>query len=191
MKINDKQIESRIQERAAEIIFNRGIRGWSMDQLAADVGLAKNTLYKIINSKEELIEKVIIGYIHSVQSRLTEIIKMEPDYLTALEKMISEFPNMLNSLYADSMQEIFLEYPSIEKQVRDHQDEMTQRIIAFFKEGIEQGILRKDAQADFIFEILQALILHFIKSGTKGPDLAGKIRLFLNFFIHGLKAAKA
>lgn len=187
MKINDRQIELRIQERAAQVIFSRGIKGWSMDQLAADVGLAKNTLYKIINSKEELIEKVIIGYIHSVQSRLAEIISNEENYLTALEKMSAEFPHMLNSLYADSMQEIFLEYPSIEKQVWEHQDELTHKIIDFFNKGIEHGILRRDAQAEFIFEIMQALLLHFIKSGAKGPELAGKIRLTLNFLINGLK----
>ncbi|MFZ5642913.1 MAG: TetR/AcrR family transcriptional regulator [Bacillota bacterium] len=187
MKANDKQIEQRILERTAEIIFDRGIRGWSMDQLAADVGLAKNTLYKIINSKEELIERVIIGYIRSVQTRMVEIINQERDYIIALEKITSEFPTLLNSLYTGSMQEIFLEYPSIEKRVRAHQDEMTIRIITFLKTGIDKGVLRSDAKPEFFFEILQALILHFIKTGTKGAELADKLRLAFNFLIKGIK----
>lgn len=188
MKINDRQIEQRIVERSAQIIFQRGIKGLNMDQLSAEVGVAKNTLYKMINSKEELIEKVILGYIRNVQAKVAGVMGEGLGYITALERMAGLFPELLNSLYADAMQEIFREYPSIEATVRAHRDEITGRIITFIRQGIADGVLRSDLTPELVFETLQAVVLHFIKSGAKGPELSGKLKLALSLLINGIKA---
>lgn len=161
-----------------------------MDQLANQAGLAKNTLYRIVGSKEALIQKVIIVYINNVQRRMSELIIKESDYLTAFEKVITMFPEMLNNFYTDSIQEIFLEYPSVEKTVRNHQDNMTMNIIAFIKMGIEKDVFREDVQPEFIFEVLQGTLLHFIKKGYKGEVLSEKLTIAFNCFFQGIHKKK-
>lgn len=186
MKVDDEQIRQRILERTAQLIENRGLKGWNMDRLAEEVGLAKNTLYKIIGSKEALVEKVIIGYIRGVQSRIVEVIRRGDDYIKTLEKLTAEFPELLNSIQADSMQEIFLEYPSIQKAVREHQDELTNSILEFIRAGIKQGVLRSDVKPYFIFELLRAQVMYHIGSGAKGQELSERISLSFQCLFYGL-----
>lgn len=176
MKFNDKESEQRVLEKTADLLSRRGIRGWNMDQLAAEAGLAKNTLYRIIGSKEQLIERVILDYCRSGHLRIVRIIDREGGYLETLQAIVEEYPEHLNSLYADFFQEVFLEYPGLERAVRSYRDEMTTQITDFLRLGIEAGYLRKDLKAESVFELLQAISLFFIKSGLKGSELSGMIR---------------
>ena len=187
MKFNDVNIEQRVLEKTADLILEKGIKGWNMDQLSDEVGLAKNTLYKIIGSKEVLIETVILKFIISVQKQLVSVINNEKDYLTAFQKIINLFPMLINNFYTDFMKEIFIEYPSIEKSVSSHQDEITKAIINFIGKGIEEGIIKNDIPKEFIFEMFQALVLYFIKSGAKGEELSKKLSVSFNCLIHGMR----
>jgi len=187
MKFNDVNIEQRVLEKTADLILKKGIKGWNMDQLSDEVGLAKNTLYKIIGSKEVLVEKVVLEFIISVQKQLVSVINNEKDYLTTFQKIINLFPMLLNNLYTDFMQEIFIEYPTVEKSVRSHQDEITKSIINFIGKGIEEGIIKNDITKEFMFEIFQALVLHFIKSGVKGEELSKKLTTSFNCIIDGVR----
>ncbi|MBN1573196.1 MAG: TetR/AcrR family transcriptional regulator [Deltaproteobacteria bacterium] len=189
MKVNDKYIEERILERTAELISRMGLKGWNMDTLASEAGLAKNTLYKIIGSKEELVERVAKRSIRSVQSRLVEIIDGEGEYVDILRRMITEFPILLSAVRADSMREIFLEYPAVEKGVRVHQDELTDRVLDFIETGIEKGILRGDVTAGFIFDLLRAIVIFHIGSGAGavGDELSKRIGLSFDCLFNGLK----
>lgn len=187
MKFNDITVEQRIIEKTADLILKSGIKGWNMDKLSEEVGLAKNTLYKIIGSKEDLIEKVILQFIKSVQKQLVVIINREPDYLTAFRNVINLFPTLFNNFYTNSMQEIFMEYPSIEKSVTAHQDEITKVIINFIGKGIEEGIIKDEISKEFIFEMFQSFVIHFIKKGAKGTELSEKILISFNCLIDGIR----
>lgn len=187
MKFNDVNIEQRILQKTADLILRRGIKGWNMDQLSQEVGLAKNTLYKIIGSKEGLIEKIIIENIRSVQKQIAGVIANEKDPLVALEKVVIIFPNLLNNNCIDSMQEIFIEYPAIEKSVRRHQDEITESIIYFIDKCIQEGIIRSDITKEFMFEMLKGLVLHLIKNDTKGEEMSKELEVAFNCLMNGVR----
>ena len=186
MKFNDKRSEQQVLEKTAELLFRRGIRGWNMDELAAEAGLAKNTLYRIIGSKEQLIERVILDYSRRGHSRIVAIIDRECGYMETLQAIAEEYPEHMNSLYADFLRDIFLEYPDMEKTVRSYRDEMTTRITDFIRRGIVEGYLRADLQPEAVFELLQAIILFFMKAGFKGPELSGRIREGFYCILYGV-----
>ena len=52
-KKNDKNIHDNILTVAERLLLAYGIKGWNMDSVAQEAGIAKNTLYKIIDSKEQ------------------------------------------------------------------------------------------------------------------------------------------
>lgn len=187
MKFNDVNIEQRILEKTADLIFRRGIKGWNMDQLSQEVGLAKNTLYKIIGSKETLIERIVIQNITNVQKQITSVIINEKNHVVALEKVVSLFPNLVNNAYTNSMQEIFVEYPAVEKTARSHQDEITKSLIDFIGKCIEEGIIRSDITKEFMFEMLQAFVLQFVKNGAKGEEISNKLAIAFNCLMDGVR----
>jgi len=191
LKTTDKRLEQRIMDSATSFIFQKGVRGWSMDQLAATAGLAKNTLYKMVSSKEDLVEKVIVEYVQGIQSKMVAIIDNEPDYLTALDRMAEHFSEVVGGPHINILQEVFMDYPSIEETVYRHRDELTVRIIRFLEEGINKGILRSDLEPGLIFQMLQALVLYFARSTSEGPELRGKLKLAFKCLINGVRAQQS
>jgi len=187
MKAKDSNIRERVIHCAGEYVLQRGIRGWNMDQLAAAAGITKRTLYKIIVSKEELIEKIVLGFIRSVQERIGEILAAEGDFSSAMEKLVSEFPLLVNSMSSRSMQEIFLEYPSIEKRVFEQRDELTGELQAFFKRGIRNGFIRRDVDPAFILQLFQAVVMYFIRFDDRGNKHSEKFRLAFDCLINGIR----
>jgi len=188
MKVHDKELEERIVRLTGELIGRRGLKGWNMDLLAAEAGVAKNTLYKIITSKEDLVGRVAIHTVTAVQTQLVEIIQRGGDYLDAFKEMVAAFPRLLKTVGADSMREIFLEYPAVEKRVRKHQDAVTETIIDFIGKGIETKVLRDDVSAEFIFDLLRAIVLFQIGSGAAGDVLSQNIATSFDCLVHGLIA---
>ncbi|OGP52889.1 MAG: hypothetical protein A2Y65_05910 [Deltaproteobacteria bacterium RBG_13_52_11] len=188
MKVSNSILEQKIADRARDYIFQRGVLGWSMDQLAADTGIAKNTLYKIVSSKEDLVLKVVINYVQATQAQLVALIEHEPDYLTALEKMIVIFPALVGGHATNAFQDVFNEYPSVEESVYSHRDMLTNKVIGFLETGISRGILRSDLQADFIFSMLQALILYFMKSTNHGSELSERLSLAFRCLLEGIRS---
>jgi AcrR family transcriptional regulator len=186
VKFNDKHSEQRVLDKTAELLFRRGIKGWNMDQLSAEAGLAKNTLYRMIGSKEQLIERVILDYCRRGHLQMVGMIKREAGYLETLEVIAKEFPEHMNSLYADFMQEVFLEYPGVEKTVRGYRDDMTGQITDFIRRGIAEGYLREDLQPELLFELLQAMILSFVQAGFKGAELSGRIHEGFRCLLYGV-----
>jgi len=187
MKYNDINIQNRILEQVNRLIFEKGVKGWNMDQLAELSGLAKNTLYRVIGKKEEVIEKVVLQYIHRVQTQLIPIISSDNDYMASLRKLMSLFPQLLNGFYTEHMKAIFLEYPSIEQSVFRHRDEMTDSIIAFFNRGVSEGYLREDLKAEVLFSTLQSIVMGHSRLNKEKDQLKNQLEAAFSYMVFGIK----
>lgn len=187
MKISDKKVEQRILEAASRFIFQRGVRGWNMDQLAAEAGIAKNTLYKMISSKEDIIERVIINYVQEVQSKMIDLMEKDLSYPDRLRQMMSYFPRLLGMASSQTLREVFLEYPGIQEAVLRHRDALTDRIIDFLQQGIDAGLLRSELQAEFIFKMLQALVVYFVRSSEQGA-LEHNLNQAFGYLMQGIQS---
>jgi AcrR family transcriptional regulator len=84
-KINNKSIQDNVFKITETLLLKHGIKGWNMDSVALEAGISKNTLYEIINSKEQLIEDVVINRLRNNVETITEIFRDEPDFIRASE----------------------------------------------------------------------------------------------------------
>lgn len=187
MKYNDKNIQVRILEQVSQLIFEKGVKGWNMDLLAEKSGLAKNTLYKVIGKKEDVIEKVVLEYINRIQRKLIPIITSGNEYMESLEELVKLFPELLDGFYTEHMQAIFLEYPSIECSVIKHRDEMTDSIISFFNRGKTQGLLKKELEPEILFGLLQSAVMHYSRLKLNSGELKEKLGTAFMYIIYGIK----
>jgi AcrR family transcriptional regulator len=183
-------IKERAYKNASRYIFGQGIRGWSMDTLAADSGVTKRTLYKVIPSKEELVEQVVMQFIEGVQERIGAIIDSGTDYFSTMERIIESFPLFLDRINSRVFKDIFLEYPGIEEQVYKRRAELTTRLAAFFKTGIERGYLKSGLQPELVLEMYQALVLYFIKSGPQDGGYSARIKTAFHALLYGIAAVR-
>nr|WP_255711527.1 TetR/AcrR family transcriptional regulator [Pelosinus baikalensis] len=171
---------------AESLVFQKGLQGWNMDQLAAKAGLAKNTLYKIITSKEILLEKVIINKIKDLQWEVGQIIEKEAEYFAALDQILLVFPKIVG-LYSDTFREVYNEYPAIEEQIICHRRELTQYIYQFIQKGKDAGKLHSEVDPETLIQTLQAVLLYFIKQEPDAVSFQQKLKISFGYILKGIQ----
>ncbi len=171
-KSQNSEIQTLVLEKAAGLIASRGPKGWSTAELAKKCGLAKNTLYKIIGSKEQLVEKVVLEQIDATTTILRHIIESSDGYQSAARRMLKEGPPFLARRPRVTFAEIFLEYPAIEGKALAHQKKAAAAIIEFIRQGQAEGHIRSDIEPEFIYNLHQGVTDHYVRSGLTGESLS-------------------
>jgi AcrR family transcriptional regulator len=185
MKSHDDVLLRRILEIASSFIFQTGVKGWNMDMLADKAGITKRTLYKIYPSKEAIVESVVLDSIRSIQNKLHSIIEAGTDFRSTLEKIMSEYPDIQKKFAINVYKAVYLEFPKIEDKVLTLREELTASLLKYLREGISTGILRKEAEPEIVLQILQAIVIYFIKSDSEG-GYDKKLRIAFLLILRGI-----
>ncbi|MFH1138167.1 MAG: TetR/AcrR family transcriptional regulator [Pseudomonadota bacterium] len=189
-KTQNPNIRDMVLAKAAGLIARRGPKGWSAADLAKECGLAKNTLYKIIGSKEQLVETIVLDQIEATTGLLTAIIQRENDYRSAVRRMIHDGPSFLSERPRVAFPEIFLEFPSIESKARARQKRAAAAIIEFIEHGQGNGDIRKDMAPEFLYDLVRGIVEHYTRSGLEGEPLAEALRGAFTCLSEGVRLGK-
>ena len=167
-KANKRNIKEIIYNKAAEYLFKYGLKGWNMDQLAAETGMAKNTLYKIISYKEEMIEEIFSKKVNKINNDLNNIISNcnysdENNYFIELKNISTILLDTIKHTESRQAREVFLEYPAVEKEVKEIRENIYSKIIDYLKKGVEKNFLKNNKNVKLYFELLQAFAFYYIK----------------------------
>jgi AcrR family transcriptional regulator len=171
MKIHDPEFRALVLRKAIELIVRRGVKGLNMADLARASGLAKNTLFKIIGSKERLIEAVVIYQMEHSLSLLTTIIREEGEYRAAAGRILEELPLFLAEGPRVPASEIFLQYPAIHRTAEEFQKKAATAVIAFIRKGQKEGHIRDDVTPEFLSDLIRGIVDHYSASGLRGEAL--------------------
>ena len=171
MKAENPDVIAKVLGLARELIRARGVRGWSMSDLAREAGLAKNTLYKIAGSKETLVERLVIDQLEGTLFFLVRIIDNEQDYRPSAKRIMAEAPRFLVGAPRLAFSEIFLEYPAIEKKAVQYRAETYQALKNFVRKGMVEGHIRDDVTPEFLMGLIQGIVDHYLSSGLRGEAL--------------------
>jgi AcrR family transcriptional regulator len=155
-----RSVRSRIIAEARRHFLAHGFRIVTMDDLAADLGVSKKTLYEHFSGKVALLEAVLRDKLHDVDADLGRI--------TAAG--FSDFPAALQALYVclqrhmEEIQPAFLrdvqrEQPDMFRLVQTRRREMVRRYFGkVLDEGRKAGLVSGDIPANLIIEILSATV---------------------------------
>jgi len=187
MKVCNEEIKGRIIHTARDFLRRYGLKGWNMDMLAHETGLAKNTLYKIIGSKEKLLEETVLSKIKGDLAHIGCIIHEETDYEKAIHKMTERFADLVKNNFDYVIPTIFLEYPAIEAKVISSREEIYASLYSFFNTGKENGLFRDDMTAEFVVDLIKGIVIHFFRSGLTGDRFEMAFQCAIDCLVNGLK----
>ncbi len=171
MKVNNIEIEERIFQKTHDLILARGLRGWNMDTLAKECGLAKNTLYKIIGSKETLFEKIVMRQLSKNLQLVDRMIQASDDYSKISISIPKRFSRLVSRFEKKALSLIYLEYPGIEKKAKNLMRDLASNLISAIRKGQENKTVRDDVEPEFIFEIIKAVSDHYVlRSDLEGIE---------------------
>ena len=191
MKVSNSDISERVIRTTGELLYRNGLKGWNMDLLAQETGLAKNTLYKIIGSKESLLEEVVLSKMRRDHVEIDKILHEEKDYTTAVSRITERFADLVKNSFDYVIPDIFTEYPGIEKNVRTSYKEIYASLIAFIIKGMEQGLMRDDVSPEFIISLVEGIILNYLRSGYTGDAFERDFQCAMDCLVNGLRKRTA
>jgi AcrR family transcriptional regulator len=125
----------RIFEAAKKLFYKSGIRGVSVDAIAAEANTTKVTLYRVFSSKDELIVKVLEEQAHRWAQWWDEIVARHPGKpRKQIEALFAAFRDELTSEAADrgctmanAAVEIDDDHPG-KRVIREHKLELAKRM---------------------------------------------------------------
>lgn len=147
------ELRERIILAATEAFTKDGIKSITMDDIAAALSISKRTLYEVFVDKETLLRECILmvqrdrdKYLEEVYERASNVLEV---ILAVFQKSIEVFHQTNKRFFED-----IKKYPKVYEMMQDRRESDSEKTIAFFKSGVEQGIFRSDVN----FPIVNMLV---------------------------------
>lgn len=143
--------------RAARCQFlAHGFRSVSMDDLAAELGMSKKTLYVSFPSKAALIEAVLKDKFREVEADLEQLAKAQAaDVDMALHQFLSCLQRHTAEIQPAFVRDIGRESPELFQLIEQRRHELIRRYFGgLFEDGKKAGVIRRDISTHLIIEIL-------------------------------------
>jgi AcrR family transcriptional regulator len=145
-----------------------------MDDLAAELGMSKKTLYSQFPSKTELLRAVLLAKFRSVESDLEAVITDSAnDASAALHQLLACMQRHTAEIQPPFVRDIRREIPELFQLVEERRRDLIQRYFGrIFDQGRRAGIIRKDVSTELIVEILLGAV-----QAVMNPAKIEKLRL--------------
>ncbi|MDR0420705.1 MAG: TetR/AcrR family transcriptional regulator [Prevotellaceae bacterium] len=156
---------------AGDMFLQRGIRSVTMDEIAAEAGISKRTLYEMFANKEDLLEKLLEKKWSEHHSIVKRIIDTTPSCIIGILNTLKYVAEETKNETFSKARECFLIdlkkfYPKATEKNNKYRDIYFTFMAGHLKKGVEQQTVRNDLNLDLISTLLLAQIegLDSIKS---------------------------
>ncbi len=159
-----KELKGKILKTAMEQFMLRGIKNVKMDDIARQLGISKRTLYEIYQDKEELLYeglKEAEEYIDNYLKRYAE----EGNH-NVVEVMMESYYIQVG-FFSKINPAFLLEIPKYDKVVKlmvSRRKERDREAKTFFRQGVEEGLFRKDVNFEIISSIGHFMMKHILET---------------------------
>ncbi|WP_164972718.1 TetR/AcrR family transcriptional regulator [Lacibacter luteus] len=188
------ETKERIQKKAHELFLRYGIRSVSMDDIAAQLGMSKKTIYQFFSEKDELVTAVMddeVSYTqHKCEScKINARNAVEEIFLT-LERMYEQFANLNPVVLYDA--EKF--HPKAFEKFRKMKEVFLYEVVAHnIRRGIEEELYREDISVEIMsrYRVETMMIPFAMAATTPGKfNLIDLTRETMEHFLFGLSTLK-
>ena len=155
---NRSDLRERIVEMANHFFRERGIKGLKMDELAAQLGISKRTLYEVFEDKETLLVACIGQNQRNAELYMQEVLATSQNVLEVILRGYKRSIEMSRNTNSKFIEELH-KYPKAYEAMMNRHHKDTQQTIDFFYQGVEQGLFRQDVN----FPIFQELVKNWME----------------------------
>lgn len=146
----------RVIREARRQFFAHGFRSVSMDDLGAELGMSKKTIYAHFPSKAKLVEAVLKDKFAEVERDLGRLSSEDrTEVEVALHRLLTCVQEHTAEIQPAFVRDIGREAPELFQFVERHRRQLIRRHFgALFKEGRKSGIIRTDIPVHLLIEVL-------------------------------------
>lgn len=160
-------MKNRILEKAADLFLNLGVKSVTMDEIAAELGVSKKTIYAHYATKEKLVKATSLFVFDTISKGIDEIQEENKNPIEELFIVKGFALENLKDEKSAPYYQLQKYYPEIASVVTAKQQELMENCLTDnLKRGIEQGLYRAEIPIDFISKIYFIGIL-----GIRDPEV--------------------
>ncbi|OGD14040.1 MAG: hypothetical protein A2V76_00245 [Candidatus Aminicenantes bacterium RBG_16_63_14] len=186
-----KADRARIVAAARELFLSRGFVRVTADDIAAELGISKATLYKEFASKEEILREAVRAVMAEIAGRVDTIMKDDTmsfiERLAALSAFVVGRIAQFGPLFIRDIQR---SAPQVWKEIDDFRRE---KIIINFKAileaGRKRGLFRGDINMDLLLKMFLKLVEEFVNPAEilrSGRSPAETFESVIKVFFQGI-----
>ena len=143
--------QERILETARERFFEQGFVKVTVDEISADLGMSKKTLYKFFPSKEDLVRSVIHMMMRQVNSRIEAIIKSDAPFIEKMSQLLLFIGRMWGRAGRQFPIDMKKYFPDLWKEIEVFRRErILTNIQKIFMQAKQEGVLRDDVNTQLL-----------------------------------------
>lgn len=160
-------MKENILNKAAEKFLSLGVKSVTMDEIAADLGISKKTIYAHFATKTKLVEATALYVFENISEGIKEIREEQSDPIVEMYNIKNFACQHLKDERSSPQFQLQKYYPKIYSTITGMQQQLLEgQIKDNLERGIAAGIYRKDLPVEFISRIYFVGML-----GIKDRDL--------------------
>jgi AcrR family transcriptional regulator len=157
-------LRARILGAGKQLFFSRGFVRVTADEIAAQIGISKATLYKEFESKEEILRAVVRDFMNEIIGRVEALI--HDDTLSFVERLVALFAfvgGRISQFGPLLVRDLQKSAPLVWKEIDDfRRDKILTNFKIILAAGHKQGLFRGDIDMDLLLRMFLKLVEEFV-----------------------------
>ena len=181
--------ENAILEHGLELIVQLGIKGFTVETLAKDLGMSKKTIYKYFPSREILLQRIFHYITTLLAEHFKQVLNRDNNPLDKFLSAVDEVINTLNRVSITRIVELKARYPLIWMQIERFRLERREDFLAILSQARTAGYIRDEIDLELTATLLMNIINEvfqpefFIRNQLNPKDV---LLGFRNIFLRGI-----
>lgn len=186
---------ARITAAARSHFLRHGFRAVSMDDLAAEMGMSKKSLYVHFENKRGLLEAVISRKLGDLEAVMDAVPSGKPEQFGAtLHRLLTCLRQQAEEISPAFARDLSREEPALFERIKTKRREVIERTFSrILQVGQKAKLIRRDIPGDILVEMLVGLadaVAVPEKVAARGMAPGEMLTFVLKVFLEGVKTRK-
>ena len=162
------EVRNRILEVAGSQFFSLGFTKVTMDEIAHELGMSKRTLYQHFPGKKDLLRQALLNKAQRISEGLGNMIDgNQAHFASKLEQALTFVATEMPHLSPIFLRDIQRHAPEVWQELdRRREEHIHTRFGQLIQEGVKEGFLRKDIDAEVLVLLFSTLIRNIVNPET-------------------------
>jgi len=179
--------ESNLIERVEKLFLRFGIKSITMDDVAADLGISKKTLYQMVESKDDLVVKVLQYHISREKSQCLKQIADAPNAIDEIFIILDSNSQELAQMKTNIVNDLQKYHHQAWALIRQfHYDFVLKVVRENLLRGRSEGLYREDFDVDIIAKLHLASSFTLFDPHLFSDESMARVILFKEYMMHYL-----
>ncbi|MCK6695092.1 MAG: TetR/AcrR family transcriptional regulator [Thermoanaerobaculia bacterium] len=174
-------------KRVEDLFLRYGIKSISMDDVARELGISKKTLYQFVDSKDDLVVRVLQRHIADEKAQCEQMFRNAGNAVEEMFIVMENNAQMLQQMKTNIVYDLQKYHRDAWEMMRDFQQNFLYGLVSKnLERGIKEGLYRNDFDVDIVTKLHIAMSFQLFDEDMFPQNHYPKETLFHEFLMHYL-----